>query len=393
MKRGSIFFVFFSVLLIASSAYADPTADAQKLKDEAIDILKANAQKSATTEQYANCIYKLEQAQAILEKAGNNDSALTQEVTSSLFWARRFSNIQILNALEKLRGGAAPPPPPKKVEVAKPAKPADPEEAPDTPAEILAAKKAYETAEKFAQSHSADDYAVALRWFQMANEFPNNDYAFKALQLARDAQTRFAAKTGSGEAALPDTPEMKLVNEADELAKGGKLEQAIALYLASIKMKETAIARRKLGHAYFKRGQQLKDDLMPRWEVNLDEVRKAWSAAIYTVNTARGPIRRLNRNSPPLVAAWKKQAALRDEAQDILKKCYDPADTEFRAVLKLATNNRDFDAAGHLALCQSIRGGAMAKSNLGKFLVDYTPANDLERSLYEFCKTEREHLK
>src|SRR5438046_1527313 len=90
-----VFFFTFSFLIFTSLVRADPVEDAKTLKEEALQILKANTEKSATPEEYASAIFKLERAQALLEAAGDNDSVMAQEVGSSLFWARRFSNVKV----------------------------------------------------------------------------------------------------------------------------------------------------------------------------------------------------------------------------------------------------------------------------------------------------------
>jgi tetratricopeptide (TPR) repeat protein len=394
--RGKPQLIAFAVAVLAAGlVFADAQSDAQKLKDEALDVLKANSARQASVEQYAGCIFKLEQAQAILEKAGDTNSALVQEVSSSLFWARRFSNIQVLAALDKLHGGkATPPPPPKKVE---PPKSAD---NPDEPPPLLAeAKKAFTAAQGYADAHKSDDYAVALRWFQMAAENPGTDYALKALELARAAQSRFAAKTKTGvpEEALPDTPEMKLVKEGDALAEEGKYEESVALYLASLKAKDSLVAHRRLGHAYYMRAQHLKDELLPKFEAAEAERRAAFKEAYITVRMLGGSTRRrFNPNYPPLVEAQRQEAELGRQAQ-VSISYYDKAQDEFKAVLRLAPGQKDLDAAGHQALCLTVKGDmnarARGKMMLLAFLADYTPANDLERSLYEFCKTELDRLK
>src|SRR5262249_18323255 len=90
------------ILLSVPAVHADPGADAQKLKDDAMVTLKASANGKVSADEYAECIVKLEKAQAILEGAGDSNSVLAQEVNSSLFWARRFSNMEIAKAVEKL---------------------------------------------------------------------------------------------------------------------------------------------------------------------------------------------------------------------------------------------------------------------------------------------------
>jgi hypothetical protein len=382
------------VLLSTVAAWADAQSDAEKLKNEALDILKANSNRQASDAQYASCIFKLEQAQAILDKAKDDNSPLAQEVSSSLFWARRFSNVPILKELDKLRAGAPMPPPPpvaKKTEPAKPAvKKPDEEDEAEPPAVLAEAKKAYSAAESFAQSHANDDYAVALRWFQVANEHPGTDYAMKALELARQAQVRFSAKSVPEEA-LPDTPEMKFVKDADAMAKSGKMEEAIALYQTSIKTKDNPVAHRKLGHFYYQRAQALKDELLPKFEENEAAWRKARKEAFVMVKTMSGMRRKFNPSYPPLVEANKKQLDLVKQANVSIAN-YDKAFEEFRAVLKLAANGKDLDAAGHQALCLTVKGDANARQRgrqlINQVLADYTPANDVERNIYEFCKTE-----
>ncbi len=388
------------IILFPTWTYADGEADAIRLKDEALEILKANSNRQATPEQYAHCIYKLEQAQALLEKAGQDDTALAQEVSSSLFWARRFSNMQVISALERLRGGAVPPPPPpakKKVEPPpKATQPDEPQMSPEAVAQAKA-KDAFDVAEQFANSRSNDDYAIALRWFQMANEHPGTDYALKALELARAAQTRFSARTAPVVEELPNTPETDLLKEADALAARGKYEESFAIYQSSLKLKETLLGHRKLGHSYFSRGQQMKDELLPKLDTAWKRVLKEWDAA-YEIRTLSrgGTYRRFNPKYPPLVEAQRQHGELIRKAYQACDY-YDKAQSEFRAVLKLAPEQRDFDAAGHIGLCLGVRGDPnyrdRARREISKFLAEYSPANDLERSLYEFCKTDLARLK
>ncbi|HYF49952.1 MAG TPA: hypothetical protein VEJ63_11130 [Planctomycetota bacterium] len=390
------------VILLAGSVFADPASDAAKLKEEAVDILKANASRNATPEQYADCIMKLEKAQALLEGAGDTESALAQEVSSSLFWARRFSDVNVIKALDKLRGGAPPPPPVKKPDPPKPkepAKPVDPDgpDGPDAaPVENLAeikAKAAFEAADKYAKNNAKDDYIVALRWFQMANEHPGTDYALKALELARAAQARYAEKNKLvQDEVLPDTPEMKMVKEADGLAALGKYEESFALYQSSIKLKETIVAHRRLAKAYLKRGQQLKDEILPKVEASVAEFNKQKRAAYERRQTRAGRTYwRFNPNYPPYVEAVRKNQEACKEALKAIEY-YDKAAVEYKAVLRMAPGGKDLDAAGHIGVCMSVRGDQSARMNaktyLLKFLDEYSPSNDLERSLYEFCKTE-----
>ena len=392
-------FLLTMVLTLAAGARADGAGDAQKLKDEALEILKANANRQATPQQYADCIFKLEQAQRMLEKANDNDSALAQDVSSTLFWARKFSDVHVIAELEKLHGGAPEPPPPAKKP--DPPKPPPGEVSDAEPAAVISeAKKAFEGAESYATSHSSDDYAVALRWFKMANEHSGTDYALKALELARAAQTRFAAKNAPVASktpeTVPDTPEGKLIADADALVAAGKYEESFAVYKESLAKKETIDAHRKLAHAYYSRGQQLKDKLLPELASADEEVRKAFKSAMVTHHTMGGrTYQTANRNDPTYVAALRKYTDLAKESYKAVEY-YDKAQTDFKAVVRMAQDGKDLDADGHIALCLGVRGDMnyriLAKQHLLKFLANYKPITDLERSLYEFCKTELARL-
>ncbi len=379
--------------VVCVSVHADPAGEVEKLKSEALDILKANAQRQASPEQYADCIYKLEKAQQLLDKSNDNDSALAQEVSSSLFWARKFSDVHVMAALDKLHGGAkepAPPPTPiKKVEKT-------PDEAtPEAPSAMAEAKKAFDHAQSFAISHQSDDYAVALCWFKVANDNSGTDYALKALELARAAQSRFASKSApeAPKEVLPDTPEMKLVTEADELVKSGKFTEAVALYKASIDKKESIIAHRNMGKAMFARGQLAKDKLLPEMEAADKAYQSAYKAALVTHHTMGGRnYVVLDRNNAGLQAAVQKCNELSKQSYKIVNDDYDKAQFEFKAVLRMTPDNKDLEADGHIGLCLAVRGDtnyrSLARQHIVKFLANYKPVTDLERSLYEYCKTE-----
>ena len=387
---------------VDSAARADNSGDALKLKDEALEILKANSLRQATPEQYADCIFKLEKAQQLLDQANDNDSALAQEVSSSLFWARKFSDVHVIAALDKLHGGAKEPPPP--ATPPPPAKKPEPAKAPDeaeseVKSALAEAKKAYTQAEAFAQSHASDDYAVALRWFKVANDNSGTDYALKALDLARAAQSRFAsASQPAPTEKLPDTPEMKLVTDGNELVKAGKFEEAIAVFKASLEKKESIQAHRQLAHALFSRGQQLKDKLLPQLEQADQEYQKAYKAALVTHRSLGGRAYLvLDRNNPGLLAAVQKSQDLGKQSYKVVSDYYDRAQTEFKAVIRMAPEGKDLDADGHICMCLAVRGDtnyrSLARQHIVKFLADYKPATDLERSLYEYCKTELTRLK
>jgi hypothetical protein len=388
--------LLFTITLFAAAVNADPGADAKMLKDEAMVTLRASANGKSTPDEYAECIVKLEKAQAILEGSKDNDSVLAQEVNSALFWARRFSNLEISKAVEKLHGGAsAHKPSPKPAEPAQ--KPA--ESIPEAK-QLAEAKAAFDAAEKFAKTRAGDDYAVALRWFEMANTHSGTEYALKALELGREAQGRVNKGTQqSVDAAKPadprqeNTPEMELVRKADGLASAGQLDQAIASYKASIKLKDTAIAEGSLAHVYFRRAEQMSDELGPQFKKLEPAYQQAYKNAWQRRTVGGTSMTVFNENDPGWVDAQRRYRDLQQKL-DEATRAYVNAGSCFEAVLKLSPDKRDFDAAGYCGICLARRADSRfrASDTLRKFLKEYPPADDDQRFLYEFCKSELERL-
>jgi tetratricopeptide (TPR) repeat protein len=387
-----------AAVLLAPGVWADPTDDARALKDEALTILKANSSKAATPDEYATCILKLEKAQGILEGANESDSSLAQEVSSSLFWARRFSNVEVIKALEKMRGGPvaanrpAAPAKPVAPPAAKPAAKGEPAETPEM-LRARAAAKAFGEAQLFAASHRDDEYAVALRWFQMAGEHSGSDEAMKAMELAREAQKRYQYRsnggTGEHKEPLPEGDEAAEVQRADNLLPNQRFEEAIKIYRESIKRKDDPLTRRRLAKAIYFRAQQIKDLLKPKFEANAQAYRAAWNGAWKQTPAGRF----FNGSDPNLVHAKREGAALIKES-DVAFRYYQEAEMEFKAILKSAPEGKDFEAAGYIGLCQCVRPffKNQGQTTLKNFVKEYTPANDFERTLYEFCKAEIERI-
>jgi hypothetical protein len=160
-------------------------------------------------------------------------------------------------------------------------------------------------------------------------------------------------------------------------------------------VKPTATANRKLGHAYFKRAQQIKEELMPKFDPAREAIIAASKNAWVEVRTMRGTFRRFNAHDPAYVDAWRKYNDLVKQA-NVAFDYYTKAKTAFQAVLKLSPKEKDLDAAGHIGLCLSVKPDPYlrpeAKKWMRDFLKDYKPANFLERSVYEYCKTEYERI-
>jgi len=386
--RAHIMFALLLVVAAPARLWADATDDAEQLKAEATQTLKANAAKTVPPQDYAMAIYRLEKAQSVLLEAGQTNTSLAQEVNSALFWARRCSNVFIVKELEKIH--ASNPPLKLASETKRKAAKALGQGEIDLQEE---AKAAFLEAQEFAKAHKNDDYMVGLRYFQMAAEHPGTDYALKAMTLAAEAQMRFAINSGTVKEEIPDTPEMKPVQQAEALVADGKLEAAFELYKASIKLKDTLLAHRKFGHAFFRRAQQMKDELNADFEAFAPQYKAAYDSSFIQEGHGKTAQKRFNPESPGLAAANTKYKELLKRANDALVR-YMYAQWEFEKVLKLAPGGKDFDAAAYQAMSVSARPDSKYKAQeaLRKFLKDYQPANETERLIYEFCKTELERL-
>jgi len=376
--------------------------DVAALLADAKATLAAHRDSPAKPAEYAQCIYNLEKAQAALESKNDTTSSLAQEVNSTLFWARRFSNVAILDEVVKLHkaGGGAKP----LAKVALAEKPAAKGELAET-GSMVKAKAAYEDAERFAQNKSADPFAVSLRWFQVSSQFSGTDYALKALDHAREAQSRVAAEPAkSNGAASPkklsviaaeinelraDKPEYKLINEGERLAAGGKYEEALAKYKESVAIRDTIPAERRMGHAHFKLAQNIGEALVPKFLAMEKEYNDAYKKAY----ELRGGNRYFNDRNPAWVAAQKKLADLRKEGEGAAIQAGAAQDC-FDKVLKLSPGNKDFDAAAYSAVSMSRRPSLKltARSSIKEFLKNYTPEGGEELVTYEFCKSEYERL-
>ncbi len=365
-------------------------------------ILKSIADRDATSEELAKCIFNLEKAANLLEAAHDTDSDLATEINGELYWARKRSTLAMDAVLDKMRavdpaseGLLARSEKSGSQEVSRPK--TDPAEPGEMVPGLEAATKAFHEAEKFAQAHSDDDYVVGVHWFQMASLHPGTDLSLKALSLAREAQARFQSKNPNAKKeVIPDTPEMKPVVEADALAAQKQYEKAIPLYEASIKLKESAIAHRKLAKAHYDQAQIIKEEVIKKCTTTYDALKTARANATRMIPSIGGGMRRVfNPNDPTYMAALKNFQAAYKEG-DAAFEHFDKAQSEFKAALRLAPGGKDLTSAGLIGICISQRPEASnrsrAKQTLAIFLKEYTPGNDDERSIYEYCKTELDRL-
>jgi hypothetical protein len=365
----------------------EDTEEAKALYDEASETMRKSNASSVPPKDYAMAMLKLEKALDILEKNGQSGTTLAQDCSAAHFWAGKASDIHILNELDKLRkSGGLPPRPPRQRKAL---------DATDSAVGLAGleaddeAAKAYAYAEAYAGEHKDDDFKVALRWFQVAGEFPGTVYSLKAIDAARKAQDQFMAKAAMKKEELPDTPEMKPVREGDELSLAGDLEKAIGKYKESLKLKNTTIAQRRLGHSCFLRAQQIKDEALPKWLDLQPKYVEAYKNAWQQV----GNVRQFRDDYAPFVAAKREYGKLEQQVNRAFSY-YQEGRWAFEGVLKNTPDGKDLDAAAHVALCFVAipKERRQAAAKLNGFVKAYEPKNDAERMLYAYCKIEMENL-
>lgn len=370
--------LFFSLSAVLHAATMD---EARQLKDEAAQILRGQSGQSADPKVYAQAVFKLQRAEAILDELLKSDpknvEPILEEVTASLFWARRFANLNIIRELEKgdpgkaAGGSASPPavsgPPPKPPEAPEPSKALD----------SNAAEKAYAKAEAFEKSQAGNDHAIALKWFQVADETQGTDWSLRALGRAKDAQARHQAKLDAEKLAQAQTAigdDEKLILEGNVLLDQAKLPEALEKYLAAQKLKDSVRVEQRLGHAYLKLGYQGRDTYRDKYMPMLQKIDQA----------------KRSGNKAQIQQVYKENLALLQQLRPLENEIlghYTKAAAAFQKGLDLAGGTQ-LDCEAHYALLQFERKNRIrAQQLLGIVMKKYTPQNDDERTVYEYART------
>ncbi len=86
---------------------------------------------------------------------------------------------------------------------------------------------------------------------------------------------------------------MKPVLEAEPFMASKKFEQAIPLLQASLKIKESAVAHRKLGQAQYARAQEVKEEVIKKCEKTYAAAQAARANAFHNVQSLGGGVRRV----------------------------------------------------------------------------------------------------
>ncbi|MBI3829313.1 MAG: hypothetical protein HY291_07340 [Planctomycetes bacterium] len=343
-----------------SQAWGASIDDARKLKADADETLRKASGMSADPKLYADAVRKLEKASDILDELAKTDpkgvEPMQEEISSALFWAKRFANVQVADELNHT----------KKDTPATPAKPPEPVPAGDQ------AEKEFHKAEEFEASHKGDDHGIALRWFQVADKYSGTDWSLRALQRAQEAQARFRASQQSEK--KDDTPDAKLIAEGDALIQQKNPEEALKKFLEAKKSADTVLAERRIGNAHLTIGYKGRDEYAKQYLPLQTRYQEALKRG------ARAEADALKRQAIDLVNRLKP-------LEDGILKSYADAQAAFQRGLDLA-KNKDLDSEAHLAILQfEKKNRTAARPMLNAVLDKYPPANDEDRTIIEYCKS------
>ncbi|MCZ7643948.1 MAG: hypothetical protein M5U26_01475 [Planctomycetota bacterium] len=363
--------------LASAFARAASLDEARALKDEAARILRDQAATSADPKLYAHAVFKLQRAEALLDELLKTQpqaaEPLLEEVTASLFWARRFANVNVIRELERgdpgPGAGTAPPPP---------ARPEPPKPAPQAGVDLAAAEKAYKKGEEFERARAGEDHAVALKWFQVADETQGTDWSLRALSRANEAQARFKARQEAAQAAEL-APDAKLIVEGNALFAAQKYAEALDKFAAAQSLKNTPLVHQRLGHTHLKLGYLGRDKYAEQYRPMLQKIADA----------------KRSGNQAQMQAVYKENLQLLQRLRPLENEVigsYVKAAEEFQRGLDLA-NGKNLDCECHVAILQFERKNrTRALQLLAVALKKYTPANDEERAVYEYSKSLYERL-
>ena len=363
-------------LASCASLYASQADEARQLKEEAQQILRSASGAAADPKVYADAVRKLQKADALLEEAAKSDpkgmEALQEEVSSALFWAKRFATVLVADELHKPgSSGPAPGPTPGPAPVPVKAPEPTPEKAPD----LNLAESAFKKSEAFESAHAGDDHAIALRWFQIADQFTGTDWSLRAITRAQEAQARYrAAEAAKRAPAAPLSEDLKLIEAGNALYLEKKFAEALAKFSAAEKLTDTTLVQRRIAHTHLEIGYQARDQYSAQYLPLLNK---------YNDAVRRGDQRGAARYK---AEAGSMVSRLRPLEQEALKN-YTEAREAFQRGLELA-KGKDLDCEAGVAILYYERKDRMrARQLLDEVLSKYKPANDEERTIFEYSRT------
>jgi len=351
-----------------------PEEEAKQLYNEATKILR-NASGAATDPKvYAEAVFKLQKAQKLIEEAAKTNpkgvEKLQETINAALFWARKFATLPMIREIEKRETGK------EITEDSPPREKPDEEPKKEENQDSAKAEELFRKAEAFERSNEGDDYAVALRWFQVADQTAGTEWSLRALSRAREAQARHKAKQEAEKAEKElQSEDAKLIAEGNRLFQQKQYEQALQKFKAALAVKETLLVHRRIGHTYVEMGYKLRDEYARQYI----PLAKQFNDAARRRDQRR--LAQIRRQMQILVARLRP---LENKALEH----YANGEKEFQKGLALAEGRSDLDCEAHLAILQFQRKQRVsARKQLTVVLKKYKPVNDEERTVYEFCKT------
>lgn len=215
-------------------------------------------------------------------------------------------------------------------------------------------------------------------------------------------EKKAAASGGEAHTFKPDT--IALIEKAEKAAGQENIEDSYKYYQKLSKLDDSIALHRRMAHVFLDVADRIKNRYWAEFEASTVAWEAARKGAYKDVRYMVG-----NTDAPGQVTRGKKfdpdnpaYKAATDKHNDLLQKIsqcfpfYEKAQLAFGAVLRLAPTGKDFDAAGHLPLCLTIKGELnthmRGRQMIMDFLDAYKPNTVAEEALYKRCQNELERV-
>jgi hypothetical protein len=195
-----------------------------------------------------------------------------------------------------------------------------------------------------------------------------------------------------------------VLEKIERVAKDEDVDAFSKFYVSACKLEDSAAVQRRVAHLAFDTAERIKRRHYSEFVASAAAWESARGGAVKDVRYFLGDPdcpgqkttgKKFDPNNPAYKAATEKHKDLLAK----ISKCfpfYTKAQEAFGAVLRLTPTGKDFDAAGHLPLCLTVKNELhtimRARKLLREFLDTYKPGDDTERALYKRCEDELEQV-
>lgn len=189
-----------------------------------------------------------------------------------------------------------------------------------------------------------------------------------------------------------DKPQaLELIEKAERMLANDELEKSQKFYLQAAALENTVALHRRMALSYFRAADGIKAAHDTEFKVSLMALDAAYAAAHEERKSMTlGVYKQFNPKNPAYLAAVESHKVILEK----INRCfpaYFAAQNAFTSVLKLSPAGKDFEAAGHEAICAAMRQSEVHTRMKGRqmlvtFLETYKPSSSSERQLADRCR-------